>query len=465
MATLQKFLHPSMTPFKYAKPRSKVKYPLELDAFTVMEKYLPQAVRHIHMSPRIAKTRELLGLFDEVAQDGSKTKWSLFQTHPNLANFVDEWLLYQTGIEQGSKIFHGKLARILTKLNNNMTFALLSWNLRTILIQPSAFRNTLTEIGPKYMLHGIKDLFSAAVDHKLWNHAFDKSNVLFGRAFDVSLQQAFDAVRGGRFGTIKTVVGKAGMKPLQWFDIATAWATWRGAYKKALAEGLGEFKAARYADDIVVKTQASGAPSDIAKIQRTPEGKLVTLLQTFVVNDWGFFMRDVLGVGNPRLNPKDTFGKLLKYVVATTLVNNIYENMGMSSPYGTPVKAALEKLEQGESELSAARAAGRELLEGLPMVGGAVRYGSTPFGPVMQTVGEVAGTVLSDKPFKAGQMTEWGGRIVGIPGTAQVSKATRRLGKGADVWESLVGKSTPPVVEKSRRGRSKPTRKRGRGRD
>ncbi|MFA5132931.1 MAG: hypothetical protein WC444_06420 [Candidatus Paceibacterota bacterium] len=437
--TLERFIHPTATPFKYAKHRGKELLPLELDAFTIMEKYLPQAVKHIHMSPRIAKIRELSGIFQDAA---TGDKWQLSQTHPNFYKYVNDWLTYQTGIQQGTVLLHGNVARAIMALNRNMTFALLSYNLRTMLIQFSALRNTIPEIGVKHTFQGVRDLIESIGNRRLWREPFGRSNVLLGRAYDVSMQQAFDAIRGGRIGQTKQVIGKAGMKPIQWLDIATAWTTWRGAYRKGMADGLSKSKAANYADDVVVKTQASGAPSDIAKIQRSQEGRMLTLLQTFVINDWNFFIRDVLGMGNPRINSKERFEKLGKYIVSTTLINMLYEDfMGMNSPFPTPLRAAAEALEEGESLPSASWQMAKELLENVPVIGGGIRYGQTPFGPAVK-FGEEAVRQLYKGDIFTAKSAELAAKGFGVPGTAQATKIGRESARGEPPWTWLAGKRT-----------------------
>ncbi len=59
--------------------------------------------------------------------------------------------------------------------------------------------------------------------------------------------------------------------------------TWWGAYEKGLKDFKGdETQAAKYADMVVERTQASGAKKDLARIQRGGEGlKLVTMYYTF----------------------------------------------------------------------------------------------------------------------------------------------------------------------------------------
>lgn len=437
------FIHPSATPLKSAKPRGKTAYPVETNIFGIMEGYMPQAIKHIHMTPRIAKMRELLGVFVNPKTGDVMDKVGLSQTKPNLYNFLNNWLTFQTGVRPTSSFWDkGQVGRVVNALNRNLTFALLSGNLRTMLIQSAALRNTVGEIGAKNTALGVEDMMRVATGNsRLWKEAFAKSNVLLGRAYDVSAQQAFDAIREGKWGSVKTALGRAGMKPIQWLDIGTAWMTWRGAYRKALSEGLADTKAARYADDVVVKTQASGAASDVAPIQRTSAGRALTLLQTFVINDWGFFLRDVIGRGNPRISKKEGFTKLLKYVTATTALNVLYEDvLGMNSPFPTPIRAAQEALEQGDDEVSGSWIFAKELLENMPIMGGAIRYGVSPFGAPVELVGQ--GFEMLQKGASPAKIAEWVAKAKGIPGTGMVSRYAREEERGEPLWPRLAGKRT-----------------------
>lgn len=438
---LERYIHPTKTSFKSEKYRGKELYPLERDAFVIMERYMPQAFRHIHFSPRIAKLRELLSLMPAPNDPTGKLKWRLSETCPNTYQFISNWLDFQTGIDLGAGK-HVEVNRMLTALNRNLPFALLSGYLRTVLIQYSSFRNTLTELGVKYMAQGVYDLLKAATDHTLWEEVMQKSNKMLVRSYDVSVQQAFDAIKSGRGGRLKTIVGRAGMKPTQWADITAAWATWRGAYRKGLAEGLGESKACNYADDTMIRTQGSGARSDISLIQQSAVGRTMSLLQTFAINDWDFLVRDVLGIGNPRVLTVDKLRKITRYVVGTTLINMIYEDgLQMNSPFGTPLRAFMQALDDGEDLPSASWQLIKELAENVPLVGGATRYGTSLFGPAPEMIQDVV-TAMRNKRHRVGVMAETIAKAKGIPFTGQVSKYVKASGRGEPLWPRLAGKPT-----------------------
>ena len=436
----QQYLHPNATPFRFAKARSLNKYPVETDIFNIMNGYVPRAIEHINLTPRIAKSRELLGLMPDPGDPLGKAKIELWDTKPNLARFLDDWLTRQSGVKQFSKYGSVRmLERALQKLNNNLVIAYLSYNLRTVANQPLALANTIPEIGVINTAAGVEDLFRAAFGNgRLWKEVFAKSKVLLGRSYDVSLDDAIRAVKAGKFGAVTNVVGKWGMRPIQWFDIGTAWITWRGAYRKALKEGLEESKAIRYADDVVIKTQASGLPVDTAKLQSTTAGKALSLLQTFVINDFGYFLRDVVGVGNPRMSQTDAFKKAAKYVIAVTAFNSLYEDvLGIPSPFPAPITAAREALEEGKTPLEVWAEVGKELASKVPIVGGAIRYGSSPFG----VGGELVNKAMTEK-WTPGKAAEWLAKFKGIPGTQQFRRWQVEGERGEPLGVRIIQKRT-----------------------
>jgi len=421
-AALQKqFIHLKTTPFRFAKHRAKTGVlPVEIDAFRIFEKYAAPAIKHIHLSPTIAKGREFLLTFQD-----KKGKWILKDEKPLTAKFLTDWLDFQAG-QKTPSVLPLPIEKMLMKINKNLTFSILSGMIRSALIQPSAIRNTIVEIGPKYTWEGIQSLFKT----KSRDFAMEKSQVLLSRDYDIAVHDAMEAVRLGRIGNIKEVTAKLGLKPLQILDIETAKATWTGAYQMATKEmKYTERKAVNYADDVVTKTQASASPSDISPIQRSALGKSISLFQTFVINEWGFLTKDVLGIKNAKMNNKTIFKKAIGFIVGTTLVNMFYEDiLKINSPYPSPIKAYQEK-----EGISSVISAAKELAEQIPIVGGGLRYGKGITGAGSEIVRDVIG---GKKPIEAII------KLMGIPGTTQVIKTMKARKRGESIPGQLLGQYT-----------------------
>jgi len=293
------------------------------------------------------------------------------------------------------------------------------------------------------MWKGIEDLVREAVDPQFVK-AVDKSNVLLGRVYDIAVQEAFDAVKSGRIGEMKKLTAKLGMKPLQILDMQTAKITWYGAYRQATEQfGLVGKRAVNYADDVVTKTQSSGTRSNISKIQRFALGRAAALFQTFVINDWNFLVKDVLALGRPEVSQLERFSKITKYIAATTAINIIYEDvLQMNSPYPTPIRVGIEALEAGEDFPSASYRVVRELAEQMPIIGGSIRYGTSPLGGVANIIEQTSEKLAGDKGQPG--VLELFARFRGYPGTAQVAKWGRMSKKGEGLWPRLGGKPTIP---------------------
>ena len=423
---LNNFIHRKTTPFRFEKHRVGGISRADLDAFGVFNRYMESATRHVNLSPAIAKGREMLLTF----KDEKGENWILRDEKPSAAKFITEWLDFQSG--QRKPQLPNLIEKGLTKLNKNLAFSILSANIRSALIQPTAIVNTAAEIGPKWTMAGLKSILD--------NTGMEKSNVLFSRQFDVNVSESLSGLPG-KIGRAKQIIGNLGMQPLQFLDMQTAKVTWNGAYKKAISEGMSEKKAINYADDTVTKTQGSAMPSDIAPIQRTALGKAISMFQTFVINQWGFLTRDVLGVKNTSINNKTMFKKVATFVIGTTLFNILYEDvLGVPSPMPTPVSAFMKSLEKDDDMPSASLDAALEIAQFVPVVGGGLRYGSSMLGAPAEYISDIGKKISPNYTGFTRPTGELVGKGLGIPGTAQIGKIVRINNKGGSIIDMALGR-------------------------
>lgn len=416
------FLKLKTTPFRHAKPRAEfVPQKLNLDYFDVMQRYGYSAINHIQMSPSIAKLREYMLTF-------GKDKWKMIDHAPQTAEWLNAWINFQAG--QTPFRLPAVLERGLRKLNKNALYAILSWNARSALIQPSAMLQAYVMLGEKYTAYGIESLLHPSKR----NFALEKSKHLKSRDFDVAYKDAFDLIKGGKIMEGQKTVGKLGLKLLKILDMETAKATWQGAYQKATKElKYTEAKAIQYADDITIKTQASGAPQDVAPIQRTVLGKTATLFQTFVINEWNFMIKDVLGYKKAEVSKAQAGKNIIRFLIGTTLINAFYEDvLGLNSPYPSPINAYQYAKEQGKEPLELTWAVIRELVEKVPIIGGA-RYRGSIAGASLEAVGKVV---------KGQKLPETVGTLIGVPGTIQAGKTLRARKRGESLYGQIVGAYT-----------------------
>jgi hypothetical protein len=432
--------------FRYENGRILDDYgELELDAYKVFGRYVQSAENHVALTPHIAKFRQFL---DGKFYDGFK----LAESNPGAYASLNAWVNHIAGIPSGFKneTMRG-VERVANRLNNNLAYAVLSYNIRSAAIQPTAIVNAATEIGPRWALEGVSALMGNGSSAK---RAFirENSSHMASRTMDISMFDAMNPVSGQptwlgkKFGKIvgdrgakavssakqklsvaREKAGKFGMMPLQKLDEGTAYATWWGSYRKATESlGMSKSRAIKYADDVVVRTQASAAPGDIAPAQRTALGKSATAFQTFVVNNWGFLTRDVAGIGNKSINKKQAAQKIGRYIAGVTIFNTIYEDvLHMRSPFPAPISAFRREYEKSDDKGKAFWSSIIEMTELVPIVGGTARYGSSPVGAPIQTVTDAIKIFGGKTSTKKGLETV--GKLTGVPGATQIRKFTDYL--------------------------------------
>lgn len=440
--------HLNSIPLSVAKHRTGkiIKVGVELDYGKLLENYSRQATRTIHVSPSIIKSRTLLEPFR--TGKGNQITWDMYKKTPKLATWLEQWTDRIAG--QGKAIPKGRtgqVIRVMNKLNRNIAIAILSYNLRSALIQPSAFKNSYVYLGSKYTAKGFEMNLS-----KGWRTFADTNSQHLivrkaGMGQDVTLAMMREAQLSGKVGRIKQALGQVGMFPLQWLDYQTARATWLGAYEMAIKKyGYNKKRAFTHADDVVVKTQASAQVGDISPIQGTAMGKYMTLFQTFVINDYDMLTHDVFGYKNPYMNMAQKQRNIGRYVLATAAINAFYEGiLKIRSPYPTPIWTIKRGVEEGDSFLKTVIGVGKEAAEVLPLIGGMARW-STAYRlawPAYVQKGLVDPVQminrLAAKPKLTSDQLEWAATMLGVPGTSQAAKYFRRRKRGQTHMEALLG--------------------------
>lgn len=446
--------HLNSLPLSVAKHRATglIKAEVELNYGRLLRNYSRQATKNIHSSPAIIKTRTFLEPFK--AQG-----WDAFKEAPAFATWLEQWTDRISG--QGRAIPKGKTGKaikVMNKLNRNIAIAILSYNIRSAIIQPSAFKNSYVYLGRKYLVRGfMKNLTKegrAFADTNSQHLIVRKA----GMGQDVTLAMLREAQLSGKVGKIQQAIGQAGMFPLQWLDYQTARATWLGAYDMAIEKyGYNKKRAMTWADDVVVKTQASAQIGDISPIQGTAMGRYMTLFQTFVINDYDMLTHDVLGLKNPYINMAQKQRAIGRYVLATAVTNAVYEGiLKIRSPYPTPIWTIKRGVEEGDTPLKIAFSLVKEAAEVFPLVGGMARW-STAYRLAWPAFIEKALVTpmqmlnrLAAKPKFTRDQLEWVATMFGLPGTSQAAKFLRRIKRGESIPEALIGVRAEPRKKKGK---------------
>jgi len=450
------------------------KIPIEMDFFKIVDTYLHDTLKSIHMTPVIAKGRAYLEPFRVLSGEYTKagkpktTEWSLKMDKPHFAESMHNWLNAIAGKgEWSKKAWAATLQRKASKLNRNLAVAILSWNVRSAAIQGSALRGAYVETGAYPILKGIHDLSNPVIRARLI-----KESGIDTRNMDIHVARFLEQTVRGKFGAKRQMVGEIGLKPLQYLDAITAEVTYAAGKRYALDNLKLEGRdAVTWAKDLVVKTQASGKIGDLAEIQRSAQGRLLTIFQTFTITEWNWIMEDILGIQNPQVNFTQNLSKAVRFVIATSIVNAVFEEgLHLTSPFPSPEFALIDGIRQGKDTKDIIWGMVREMGEQVPVVGGTIRW-STDYrtaAPAAIQLGADAWRALSKiGSGRLDKLTLFDGetlfKAAGVPGTSQARKTVSRLKKGMTILESVVGVKAPPPVKKTVLEKWKGTKKAERG--
>jgi len=445
----------SATPLKWANPRKGLGGPVKLDFFGVFERYSRDSIQHIHVSPVIARGKAFLEDFEipsgTMKKDGThgQTTWRFADDKPQTAQNMKEWLNAIGGKGDLSKIpDHAYLQRGAALLNRNIAAAVLSANVRSAMIQFTALRGAITEAG---YLHTIK---GSAQNLNKTKRAFamQHSKVLFGRDMDIHVADIVNRTTKGKLSNLHRTAAEWGMKPLQFFDMETARASWLSVYDyyttRKLGAKISHADAVKLADNTVLRTQASGKLGDVAKMQRGVGGRLISMFQTFTTAEWNWIMRDVVGIKNPEANLGRSMVRTLRFLTASMGVNMLFEDLlNMPSPFPAPEIAVREGIKEGKGAKEIAGGVTMELLEQLPVVGSPIKYSqkwrsNIPAPAVqlgadlIQVASKLAG--LSPEKLTLYDLESFA-KLAGIPGTSQARKTIARIRRGESIASAILG--------------------------
>lgn len=441
------------TNFPYSVARKGTFYTAEMNALKLLDTYMQSALKQIHLSPFLAKLYELVetNLPDPVT---NQMTWSLKDNKPGLYQELSSWHQFLTS-GTNAKI-PGEVRHWLNVANRNLGYAMLSYGLRSGAIQITTIRNTGHTLGWPTTLKG-------AVDHILdittggtqWDFAMRNSHVLPSRKFIDAYNSVASALASrnprdvitvmsrGNLSEMQQLVGGVGMQFLQLPDMQMAVSAWNTAYKQATNKlGYNHKDSVRYADDVVVRTQGSSMPGDLAGVQRNALGRALTQFQSFAISDWNFLTQEVFG-GTKQMSRTQMFGSILKWAFATQAINEILRAMNIQPSSMEFIRDWSKGAMSGLSNF----------LEPIPILS-STRYGRGMSGPLLETARDltraVRGDPLTSNPFREmtrslgisdemAKVIEPAAELIGIPGIRQMAKYGKAQQRGETIYDSLMG--------------------------
>jgi hypothetical protein len=366
---------------------------------------------------------------------------------------------------------------VMSKLSRNAAVSKIGLNTKSVLNQLTSNAHSMIQLGPRVWTEGLGDYIAAKIEGGERAQEGKRVGNLANRNREIALEEFLKKRPRTLFGRGYQRVGELSMKPLQYFDMVTAEITWRGAYKSAYRGDLvdkgisrGNVQAAAdYANGEVTRTQGSTQKWDLTPLQRRRWGRVVSTLQNFVINEYGFVTRDVFGIRNAQRSPEN-IKKVVGLMLATFVVDWIYEQMGMTGPMNmlgnvySLGKAGVQASKQKDADVgSVALAVGKTALNQVPIVGrgfgsvyggqsgpGQGGYGSI-LGPAADTLFK-APDVFLGKNRKASKMVEEAGGLFGIPGAMPFKRAIEASEKGGSAAQMLGAFTLGQKVPEKKKG-------------
>lgn len=420
-AQVSVFAIPQTTPFKFEKAMSGGEAAIETDLFKVFKNYSALAERHINISPHLEKIRKFIGPME--LPDGTKIPALAVQA-PNAAVALAEMASTISGVKPPMST----AARLLTKASDNLVISTLGAYPKSVLNQTGSLAAGAAEVGPINLVKGLMDVLKPGS----LKYAAATSDVLAQRKMDVVLEEL-----GASW--IKSFSGSAkhyAMLPLEIVDNLMAHGVWNGAMRKAAQMGMTEQMAQRFADKVVVRTQASASPIDRAMIQRSPLGKVLTAFQTFSIADANYIARSILGQGNINFSSIDGVKKLAKMTAVGLGLNYLQRDvLGIPPGLPEPFYAMGKAREEGAGLASTTWEGAKEFAPFLPVIG-SIAYGKTPFGAVGSLITDLVGGNKS--PMEALAM------LAGVPGMNMMIKGLKTP-SGRELLGDLENKTGLPI--------------------
>lgn len=465
---------------KRAETRTGAKYKAEFDAAVLARDFMQQATEQIHLAPFIAKLDELV--FHEMPDiNTGKPGWKLSDNKPRLYEYLRDWRNFLVNGTTNSGL-NPTTQKIANRLMSNVSLGIIGLSARSAMLQFDTLLAASHAVGPQWLMAGIGDAIadvgryffspegtrierlmrdSQVMDTRGIQDAYtDVSAALMGR----SPRDFLAAVRSGGLRDISRTLGPSVIyKTMEIFDHAAATVTGLAATRLAEHVGLSGRDLTNFVDDVIVRTNGGTMPGDVAGIQRSTGGRMATQMQRFLINDWNYLIEDVLGAAGrkdiARLMNRDpdryvpaVVKSALSYAATISAYNILMEDvLGVQTNRPAPIRTAINSQQAGDDNLTTAWKVALNLTDPLPLVG-SVRYGIGLGGPVLRTIGEVAGSIagtpLSYKMFKEGDTLQQGAarlygsplaRLAGAYGSRQVGNFVRGADRDMGFWPSLMG--------------------------
>lgn len=228
-----------------------------------------------------------------------------------------------------------KTDRMLNTIRKAQVTYVMFWRLSTALQQPLALMNTAGEVGTIPTLEAIAQFMNPVKLKYYWDFVNEKSQNMAQRSlsYDREIFETFKHFDPTHVDWYEQSVA-VGQILTAFTDGVVARIGWVAAYNQAMSgkvkniSALDEEMAIRYADSVVIRTQASGSPKDRSSLMASNSASrkmFLTFFFSFLNNQYGFFRQHVSKFRNPNVE----YGWLdfLKVVFLTWILQSMAQEI------------------------------------------------------------------------------------------------------------------------------------------
>lgn len=305
-------------------------------AIGAFREYIPQAGQAIYIDPMVKLFRDMetnLRQAKEVVND--KTANALigfFSDFSNdlagkTSNFGLDPLIRKDETRQ--------IPALLDAMDNQVKRSSVMFNLRTALVQPLNYTQTIANLkNPSYLMGGIQDTAKGIMGDKKINQLYEQSAFLKERYLEKILNQ-YDS------GAIRKIENAAGAF-MRVPEEITVRASWNGFYRKAIAEHISN--PIHYAD---VMTRKMHAGRGIGEVPLALKSRTMRYISPFMIEPQNLnnVIRDMFkGADHINKKGKNTMdiGGLFSLFVLSALTNEVFEKTTGSGVMIDPFGSAAE---------------------------------------------------------------------------------------------------------------------------
>lgn len=204
---------------------------------------------------------------------------ALFETY-NMLEDHHALELWVQDVAAGPAAGTHALAQTAKRLKSGFTLSKLAFNMSTVAIQLTGVTQSMATIGSTNVMKGYlaylasaRNPFAIGQEIKERSTFMREREVTFQRdAYDIARDVQLDPIGGVKADVMRflTQAGFFAMQKVQYYGVDVP--TWLGAHQKGISEGMSEADAARYADRMVARAQASGLYADRTAVERGTMG-------------------------------------------------------------------------------------------------------------------------------------------------------------------------------------------------